>query len=99
MEFLIGLSTCQEHQMSVTMNAGRFGAFDNSGSGGIEDLTSGVVVAVYLEHPAEIAFGGHHPSLSPHFYRWGSSVPIHTSLPLVLLLHWGLLVLGYCGSI
>ena len=80
--------------MSVTGITGSFGAFDNSGSGGVEGLASGVVVAVYLEHSAEIAFGGHHPSLLPHFYRWGSSVPIHTSLLLVLLLHWGVLVPG-----
>ena len=80
--------------MSVTRITGSFGAFDNSGSWGIEGLASGVSVAVYLEHSAEIAFGGHHPNLLPCFYKWGSSVPIHTSLFLVLLSHWGLLVLG-----
>ena len=80
--------------MSVTGSAGSFGASDNSGSGGIEDFVSGVAVAVCLEHSVEVAFGVHHPSLLPSFYRWGNLVPIHTSLPLVLLLHWGLLVLG-----
>ena len=79
--------------MSVTRSTGSFGAFDNSGCGGVEGLAYGVVVAVYLEHSAEITFGSHRPSLLPHFCRWGSSVPIHTSLLLVLLLHWGLLVL------
>ena len=90
---LISLSICQEHQMSVTRSTWRFGAFDNSGSRHVEGLASGVVLAVYLEHSAEIAFGGHCPSLPPHFYRWGSSVTIHTSLLLVLLLYLGLLVL------
>ena len=80
--------------MSVTGSAGNFGASDNSGSGGVEGLASGVVVTVYFEHSAEIAFGSHCPSLLPHFYRWDNSVPIHISLLLVLLLHWGLLVPG-----
>ena len=80
--------------MSVTGSTDSFGASDNSGSGGVEGLASGVVVAVCLEHSAEVAFGVHHPSLLPCFYRWGNLVPIHTSLLLVLLLHWGLLVLG-----
>ena len=71
--------------MSVTGSTGSFGVFDNSGSGGTEGLASRFVVAVYLEYSAEIAFGGHHPSLLPHFYKWGNSVPIHTSLLLVLL--------------
>ena len=55
--------------MSVTGSAGSFGAFDNTGSGVIEGLASGVAVAVYLEHLAEIAFCGHHPSLPLYFYK------------------------------
>ena len=71
--------------------------FDNSGSGGTEDLASEVAVyfmAVYLEHSVEIVFDGHHPSHSLYFYKWGNSGPIHICLPLVLLWHWGFLVLG-----
>ena len=80
--------------MFVTRSTGSFGAVDNSGSGGAEDLASGVAVAVYLEHPAEFVFGGHHPSPPLYFYKWGSSVPIHISLLLVLLWYWGLFALG-----
>ena len=80
--------------MSETGSAGHFGASDNSGSGDIEGLASGIAVAVCLEHSAEVAFGVHHPSLLLCFYRWANLVPIHTFLLLVLLLHWGLLVLG-----
>ena len=72
--------------------------FDNSGSGGTGDLASEVAVyfvAVCLEHSAEIIFDGHHPSPPLHFCKWGSSVPIHISLPLVLWWHWGLLALGF----
>ena len=89
-EFLIGLSTCQEHQMSVTWSNGNFVASGNFGSGG---TASGADVAVGT------ALGGHHPSLLLSFYRWDNSVPIHTYLPLVLLLHWGLLVLGSAALI
>ena len=80
--------------MSVTGSTGNFVDSGNFGSGGAEDLASGVVVVVHLDHFAGTAFGGHCPSLLPSFYRWDNSVPIHTSLPSVLLLHWGLLVLG-----
>ena len=73
--------------MFVSGSTGSFGASDNSGSGGIKGLASGVAVAVCLEGSAEIAFSVHCPSFLPCFYRWGNSVPIHTSLPLVLLLH------------
>ena len=85
--------------MSVTGSARSFGAFDNSGSGGIEGLASGVVVTVYLEHSVEIAFGGPCPSLLPCFYRWGNLVPIHTFsafgavAALEVASSWG------CGSI
>ena len=70
---------------------------DNSGSGVAEDLASEdavYFVAVCLEHSAEIVFDGHHHSPPLHFCKWGSSVPIHISLPLVLKWHWGLLALG-----
>ena len=80
--------------MSVSGSAGSFGATDYSGSGDIEGLASWVAMAVCLECSAEVAFGVHHPSLLHCFYRWCNSVPIHTSLLLVLLLHWELLVLG-----
>ena len=71
------------------------GAVDNSGSGGTEDLASGAAVVVYLEHSAKFDFGGHHPSPPLHSYKWDNSVPIHISLLVVLLWHWGLLGLGF----
>ena len=80
--------------MFVTGSAGSFGPFDNSEPGGAEDLASGVAVAVYLEHSAEIAFGGHHPSPPLYFYKWGNLVPTNISLLLVLWWYWGLLALG-----
>ena len=39
-------------------------------------------------------FDGPHGSPPLHFSKWGSSVPIHISLSLVLQWHWGLSVLG-----
>ena len=51
------------------------------------------LVVVCLEHSAEIVFDGHHPSPPLHFCKWGSSVPFHISLPLVLWWHWGLLMI------
>ena len=80
--------------MFGTGNTGRFRAFDNSGSEGAKDLASGVAVAVYLEHFAEIVFGGHSPSPPLYFFKWGNLVPIHISLLLELLWHGGLLALG-----
>ena len=54
-----------------------------------------VVVAVYLvpeclEYFAKFVFDGHHASPSLYFYKWGSLVPIHISLPLMLWWHWEL---------
>ena len=83
--------------MFVTGSAGSFAAFGNFGSEGIEDLVSEVavyLVAVGLEHPTEIVSDGHHPNPPLYFYRWGNLVPILISLPLLMLWHWGLLVLG-----
>ena len=82
---LIGLTTCQVHQMSVTWISGNFGASGNFGSGGI---ASGAVVTVGT------ASDGHHPNLPLNSCRWGNSVPIHTFLPSVLPLNWGLVVPG-----
>ena len=59
-------------------NAVNLVVFDNSGSGGAEDLASEVAVyfvAVCLEHCAEIVFDGHHPSPPLYFYKWGNSIP------------------------
>ena len=52
-EVLIGLSACQEHQMSVTWVSGNSRA---SGHFGSEGIASGAVVSVAV-------FGGHHPNL------------------------------------
>ena len=76
--------------MFVTSSAGSFVAFDNSGSGGVENLASEVAVyfvAVYLGHYAEIVFDGHHPSPPlfllmgqfsphPHFSAFGPAVAL-----------------------
>ena len=65
--------------MSVTWVSGNSGASGNFGS---RDAASGVVVA------AGTASGGHCPNLPLSFCRLGNLVPIHTFLPLVLLLNW-----------
>ena len=62
-----------------------FGAFDNSGSGGTEDLAPGVAVAVNFDYSAETVFGDHHLSPPLDFYKWGQFSPIHIFLLLVLL--------------
>ena len=85
--------------MFVTRSAGSFGVFDNSGSGGAEDLASRVAVVVYLEHCAEFIFGGHHTSPPLYSYKWGNLVPINIPLLLVLLWHWGVACSWVCDSI
>ena len=78
-------------------NAADLVVSDNSWSGDVGDLASEVavyIVAVCLEHFAEIVFDGCHPSPPLYFYKWGNSVSIHISVPLVLWWHWGLLALG-----
>ena len=47
-----------------------------------------------LGYFAEFVFDGHHPNPPLYFYKWGNSVPIHISLPLVMWWHWELPVLG-----
>ena len=71
--------------MSVAWVSGNSGASGNFWSGG---TASGAVVA------AGTASCGHHPNLPLSFCRWGSSVTIHTFLPLVLPLNWWLVVPG-----
>ena len=77
--------------------------FDISGHGGAGDLASEVavhfLVVVHfvpecLWYFAEFVFDGHCPNPPLYFYKWGNSVYIHISLPLVLWWHWGLLLLG-----
>ena len=71
--------------MSVIWISKYYGASGKFGSGGI---ASGAVVVVGT------ASDGHHPNLPLNSCRWGFLVPIHTFLPSVLLLNWGLVVPG-----
>ena len=61
---------------------------------GFSFVAVGHFVAECLECFTEIVFDGHHPSPALYFCKWGSSVPIHISLPLELWQHLGLFVLG-----
>ena len=87
--------------MSVTGSPGSFVAFDNSGSGGVEDLASEVVeyfVAVCLEHSAEIVFDGHHPS-PPLFFQMGQLGPHSHFSAFGATVALGVACSWVCGSI
>ena len=62
------------------------------------------VVAVHfvskcLVYFADFVFDGYHPNPPLYFYKWGNSVPIHISLPLVLQWHGGLPIFGVVLSL
>ena len=88
--------------------AGSFVVFDSLGSEGTWSPVPEVVMhfesgrnssaAVHLESECFWCFVGfvfsvHHPNLPLCSCKWGSLVPIHIILLLVVLLHWGLVVL------
>ena len=85
--------------MSVTRSAGNFVASDNSGYGGTEDLGSRVVVAMYLGHFAETAFGSHCSSILPCFFQMGQFSPNTHFSAFGATVAQGVTCSWVCGSI
>ena len=92
---------------------GSVGSFLAGGTGNLASEVAVLFVAVvgfsfvvsvhfvpeYLEYFADFVFDDHPPNPPLYFYKWGSLVPIHISLPSVLWQHWGFANSWDCGSI
>ena len=85
--------------MSVTGSTGSFGLLINFESGALTALHLELLWLCTWSILLKLLLMVTVPVFLYIFYKWGSFVPIHISLLLVLLLHWGLVCSWVCGSI